>query len=355
MTTARRSPVGFVNIPGNGLDTFETETSPLLKVVDAYPQPELHPPTSIAPRRELARPRLTFRHRVAATLRGARAVALFPVVVLSWFLLRIWWAIRLALSGVWHAVTGKGRLIAHAFAARAVVYGVGRALARGAVVARAAIGASVRRMLDCIAFAGTRIAQLTAGPHHSSTPVVRMADAGVPRWVPPARLVPVVAILVSVTAGFAVGMAMLLPSQRDVQRVATPAPSAPIRAAAAPSIVTAVAQAAELPPPERRTRRVGDEVTPVAPSLSPARVRDLWSQTDTRSLDRALTSLRRSTLAFQRCEMRVMSDDRAVAHCDEAAPGSAPMRVAWTIDFRRDDGRWLIDDLSAATLARVLR
>jgi hypothetical protein len=76
----------------------------------------------------------------------------------------------------------------------------------------------------------------------------------------------------------------------------------------------------------------------------------VWSRTDTRSLDRALTSLRSTTLAFQRCEMRLTSDDRAVAHCDEAGPGAAgrsPIRVAWTIDFRRDDGRWLIDGLSS--------
>ena len=75
----------------------------------------------------------------------------------------------------------------------------------------------------------------------------------------------------------------------------------------------------------------------------------VWSKTDTRSLDRALTSLRSATLAFQRCQMRVTSEDRAVAHCDEApdADRGAPARVAWTIDFRRDDGHWLIDSLSS--------
>jgi hypothetical protein len=76
--------------------------------------------------------------------------------------------------------------------------------------------------------------------------------------------------------------------------------------------------------------------------LSAARVSDLWSRTDTRSLDRGLAALRSATLAFQRCEMRRPSNDTAVAHCDEV-----PAPVAWTIDFRRDDGRWLIEGLAS--------
>ena len=89
-------------------------------------------------------------------------------------------------------------------------------------------------------------------------------------------------------------------------------------------------------------------------SLSAARVRAIWSKTDTRSLDRALTSLRSATLAFQRCQMRMTADDCAVAQCDERAGAQeAPIQVAWTIDFRRDEGRWLIDGLSSTRPRRA--
>jgi hypothetical protein len=50
------------------------------------------------------------------------------------------------------------------------------------------------------------------------------------------------------------------------------------------------------------------------------------------------------------------SADAAVAHCDEArvseGPSSSRRRpVAWTIDFRRDDTRWLIERISTSTTA----
>jgi len=442
-----------VNIPGNGLDAFEAEIStpppapvsdsPLLEIVAAYPEPELCPAAWRVP----ARPPFSFRRLVTATLSAARAVALFPFVILSWFILRIWWLILLVLSGAWRAITETVQLIADAFAAtgrgirdvilgavrlaratvrtmwntvviapirlligavtagaraaRDSIYGIGRAVARGAVAVRSASVASVRGTLDGIALARTLIARsaavgahvlhrgsraagsgaalalditraafaslahrvreagdgLAAGLRHDAPRVVRMAIAGIPPWTRQPRLVPVIAALLTVTAGISVGFAMLLLTQRDVQRVAAPAPSAPVLAAAAPSIVTAVMQSAPAPTTrERPAKRRDDPVTPpeTKASLSPERVRDLWSKTDTRSLDRALTSLRSTTLAFQRCEMRV-ADDRAVAHCDEAGPGSAAMRVAWTIDFRRDDGRWLIDSLSSARPARLNR
>jgi len=534
VATARRSPTGFVNIPGNGLDAFEAEIStpppapvsdsPLLEIVAAYPEPELCPAAWRVP----ARPPFSFRRLVTATLSAARAVALFPFVILSWFILRIWWLILLVLSGAWRAITETVQLIADAFAAtgrgirdvilgavrlaratvrtmwntvviapirlligavtagaraaRTSLYAIGRAVARGAVAVRSASVASVRATLDGIVFAGTLIARsaaagaalartilramwntvviapirlligtvtagaraardsiygigravargavavrsasvasvrgtldgialartliarsaavgahvlhrgsraagsgaalaldiiraafaslahrvreagdrLAAGLRHDAPRVVRMAIAGIPLWTRQPRLVPVIAALLTVTAGISVAFAMLLLTQRDVQRVAAPAPSAPVLAAAAPSIVTAVMQSAPAPTTrERPAKRRDDPVTPpeTKASLSPERVRDLWSKTDTRSLDRALTSLRSTTLAFQRCEMRV-ADDRAVAHCDEAGPGSAAMRVAWTIDFRRDDGRWLIDSLSSARPARLNR
>jgi hypothetical protein len=109
-----------------------------------------------------------------------------------------------------------------------------------------------------------------------------------------------------------------------------------------PVAKAAAARTAAAPAPVKTPER------PPAPEgrrLSASRVREIWSKTDTRSLDRALSSLRSATLAFRRCEMRVTGDDRAVTRCDEIGPDATP--VAWIIDFRRDDGRWLIDGLAS--------
>jgi len=87
-------------------------------------------------------------------------------------------------------------------------------------------------------------------------------------------------------------------------------------------------------------------------TVNPARVRAIWQNTDTRSLDRALSALRSATLALYRCDMQITSTDRAVAHCDEARGGdeadtSRRRYVKWTIDFRRPGDRWLIDGIAA--------
>jgi hypothetical protein len=198
-----------------------------------------------------------------------------------------------------------------------------------------------------------------------------------PAWVRPVRLVPALAVVLTLVAGLSTGAVMLLLSQRGAQRVARPAPSTPLLAAAVaeplpvevrPAVARApvdrsVAQRRAVPPaastPTRTavTRPPSVSVASKTPradapsSISAARVRAVWSQTDTRSLDRALTALRSITLAFRRCEMRMTSDDRAVARCDEGgggAPGGRAVPVAWTIDFRRDEGRWLIDGLSSS-------
>jgi hypothetical protein len=57
----------------------------------------------------------------------------------------------------------------------------------------------------------------------------------------------------------------------------------------------------------------------------------LWQRRDTRSLDRAFATLRRETLAFRSCGVRMTDADRAVARCDGVA-----------IDFHRTAGRWQI-------------
>jgi len=74
----------------------------------------------------------------------------------------------------------------------------------------------------------------------------------------------------------------------------------------------------------------------------------LWQRRDTRSLDRAFSAIRRETLAFRSCGMRMTEVDRAVARCEGvlpalAADGTASSRSGtWTIHFQRTGGRWLI-------------
>src|SRR5262245_32108443 len=101
MSTPRRSPVGFVHEPGNGLDAFGPETAApsLLEVVAAYPGDKA--PT--APPTIVTRP-LTLRRLATLLARAGRAVALFPLVVIAWFILRIWWIARLMASTAWHAM-----------------------------------------------------------------------------------------------------------------------------------------------------------------------------------------------------------------------------------------------------------
>lgn len=61
----------------------------------------------------------------------------------------------------------------------------------------------------------------------------------------------------------------------------------------------------------------------------------IWRRNDTRSLQQAFTGLRRETLAFHRCSMKMTAADRAVARCDGVAGRT-------TFDFQRSGGRWAI-------------
>jgi hypothetical protein len=577
MATARHSPVGFVDIAGNGLDAFDTEIvapppenvatppvaagPPMLEIVAAYPETEACPDAW----RSTARRRLTLRRIGLGTFKLARTVALFPLVVLSWILLRIWWVLRLSVTSAWrlvtgtvwlvgsvlaaigrgvrdaingvlaafayggglvataataaargtrHAVVGAGRATAgsvstvargarrlllaarrtaiHGFnTAGARIAGAGAALSRGtrdaatgtaralraagvaltmamrrlvsgasrdvarataaaamvghttlangaavtrlagaaagrgtrraaldtshavdaagAALAKAArllasrIGGSVARSTTAAAMNGraalaatltarraaTRIGLATRGAMGASVlagmrvarssaaalkraerPKVRMAVAGMPVWARQMRLVPALGIALAAAAVVSVGITTLLLSLRQTAQIEAPPATGPAQEAAPQSVVLAVAPApvnqATVPvrpavarrATQRRPARIaaavrtpavvpalaarGVTAAPERGGLSAARVRDLWSRTDTRSLDRGLAALRSATLAFQRCEMRRTSNDTAVAHCDEV-----PAPVAWTIDFRRDDGRWLIEGLAS--------
>lgn len=76
------------------------------------------------------------------------------------------------------------------------------------------------------------------------------------------------------------------------------------------------------------------------PRVSAASLKAIWNRADTRSLQGALTSLRHQTLAFHRCGMKMTGVDQAVARCD----GSSR---AYTIDFQRASGRWMIQRVSS--------
>jgi hypothetical protein len=66
---------------------------------------------------------------------------------------------------------------------------------------------------------------------------------------------------------------------------------------------------------------------------------------DTRSLQHAFDNLRRETLAFHRCGMRMTDADRAVATCDGGVSDGG-RRVRWTIDFQRTGRRWTVQRVS---------
>jgi hypothetical protein len=90
-------------------------------------------------------------------------------------------------------------------------------------------------------------------------------------------------------------------------------------------------------------------------ALDATSVSTIWQGLDTRALQRAFATLSRQDVAFDRCDVRVTSDDTAVASCrgllvfvpkiGDGAPQQR--RLTWTFDFQRAAGRWLIAAVSA--------
>ena len=297
---------------------------------------------------------------------------------------------------------------------RTLAYAIQRAAVRAGAHSRVALGASVR----ALHLAGTRVAATAALVGHALaerarsvaeslrpvpvlatgaaaesdfTPVarraldnrghwparlasVKVALAGGPEWVRQLRTGPARAAAVILVLGVSSSALVLLLSLRPAPPAATLAASgrrpeaaavvrpSPIAAGVSSVVrpaVPAVPKATRAPSDRGRseTASVPRQDTAPARSLSPARVRAIWAKSDTRSLDRALGSLRSATLAFHRCDLQLTSADRAVAHCDESLGDAetSPQLVAWKIDFRRFDEGWFIEDLSTSVPRRGAR
>jgi hypothetical protein len=190
--TLGKTSTPFVELPGNGLADFDSEDGgsapllespaqtevqaaliegPVLVMVDAYPdQPHgllAHgPPPNRHPIRRL----------VFAIRRTALAVLFAPLLVVGWFLLRVWWIARLSVTGLWCGVTsaiawlwsgivaaiaaavgGVGRLVtairtAIVCAVLAVVTGIRDAIGHAVAVVRSAFAAGMRGVLRAAAF-----------------------------------------------------------------------------------------------------------------------------------------------------------------------------------------------------------
>lgn len=209
-------------------------------------------------------------------------------------------------------------------------------------------------------------------------PVVRVSLVGIPAWARRATAGTTLAALATVAAGAAAGAILLIAA---ALRPAADAVRPPQAAAHVPAVIplaepvsTRRTENASARQTESAPRPAHDQPAAVAkaqPQIAktgrttvPARdsgvsadhLRAVWSKTDTTSLQRGLATLRSETLAFRRCDMRLTSEDVAVAHCDEVQDRLAPTRrVAWTIDFRRADAHWVIDGVSSNEGLRAAR
>jgi hypothetical protein len=132
-------------------------------------------------------------------------------------------------------------------------------------------------------------------------------------WTPDARVTPAIASFEPAAAEAPAVMASpVMASTVAMRRADVVEAAAPARPRVVPAAAVTVAPRASFTPNTRTLTA-------------------LWQRRDTRSLDRAFSTLRGETLAFRRCAMRVTDVDRAVARCDGIV-----------IDFQRTAGRWRI-------------
>ena len=158
--TQRNASLPFVELPGNGLGDFasedgdpaplleapartEVEAAPIedavLVMVDAYPD-QPHGLVAHAPPPN----RHPIRRLVFAIRRAALAVLFAPVLVVAWFLLRIWWIIGLSVTRSWQGVTSAVLWILDAIGAAvdfvlATVAAIGRGIVHAVVAVWTAI------------------------------------------------------------------------------------------------------------------------------------------------------------------------------------------------------------------------
>jgi hypothetical protein len=157
--------------------------------------------------------------------------------------------------------------------------------------------------------------------------------------------------------GASVTAAGLAPLPEVVAAPAVPLPEPeppPVAAAAAASAIEPRA----VDPVIADRAAIGDVLQSYRTSynaLDATSVSTIWQGLDTRALQRAFSTLSEQTVSFDRCDVRVTSDDRAEAVCrglltyvPKIGDGSPQQRrLAWTFDFRRAADRWLIAQVSA--------
>lgn len=226
------------------------------------------------------------------------------------------------------------------------------------------------RALHSCARAATSVARLARSTarrvQHAAARVASAARANLdsrlhaPRaWRPRelfAAVVVVALVAAVVTAGGVLQLSRAAVAQpvAAVVRAEAPAQPQPVLVPVAAAVtVRPDAGARFVTPREARTVKPAVPVTRrPARTLNAETVRAIWRKTDTRSLDRGIAAVRTATLALHRCTVQITATDRAVAHCDVRPPATdnspQPRKAAWTIDFRRADERWLIDDISTA-------
>jgi len=136
-------------------------------------------------------------------------------------------------------------------------------------------------------------------------------------------------------------------------------PPLPSPAAEAPSARPAALTAATSVDPLAADRAAVNEVLASYRrsynSLDAAGASAIWQGVDTKALQRAFSTLSRQTLAFDRCEVRVPGEDRAVARCDGMLSyvpkfgdqAAQQRRMTWNIDLRRSGERWMIVGVNA--------
>jgi hypothetical protein len=157
----------------------------------------------------------------------------------------------------------------------------------------------------------------------------------------------------------AVGLAVVVIGYGILLVMSWRQPATPVFMSAVPAPLAAVVQPTNAGAPTRSVavaRILANRAVDVRPRvrlMNASTLNTIWRRNDTRSLQQAFAGLRRETLAFHRCSVKMTAADRAVAHCDGVAgpvvagSESVAPRAIWTLDFQRTGGRWAIRRVSS--------